>query len=257
MRIGGRELGTIVKAAFKKQHYTAASNMLSVYAHPIDAFGRYLLNLGKYPHTVLVNTPLNKIRLNVYSYHDMLTINEIFCRLDYRSDDTDRVVVDFGSNIGISAAYFLTRSAGSHVYLFEPLGFNIERLRRNLKPFEGRYTLSEVAVGLAEGEVEFGWEESGRYGGVGRTTGQFISVKCVDSNKVLEAIVARHGRIDVLKIDIETLEESVTARIPIEIAKNIRKIFVEYAFASNPLKRTHRMTQYGSVAQFTNLGVTG
>jgi hypothetical protein len=117
--------------------------------------------------------------------------------------------------------------------------------------------LSEVAVGLAEGEVEFGWEESGRYGGVGRTTGQFISVKCVDSNKVLEAIVARHGRIDVLKIDIETLEESVTARIPIEIAKNIRKIFVEYAFASNPLKRTHRMTQYGSVAQFTNLGVTG
>jgi hypothetical protein len=40
MRIGGREMGTIVKAAFKKQHYPAASNMLRVYARPIDAFGR-------------------------------------------------------------------------------------------------------------------------------------------------------------------------------------------------------------------------
>ena len=91
----------------------------------------------------LVHTPLDKIGLNVYSYYDMLTINEMFCRLDYRSDDTNRVVVDFGSNIRISAACFLMRSADPHVYLFEPArGFNIERLRRNPKPFEGRYTLS-------------------------------------------------------------------------------------------------------------------
>ena len=91
----------------------------------------------------MVHTPLDKIGLNVYSYYDMLTINEMFCRLDYRSDDTNRVVVDFGSNIGNSAACFLMRSADPHVYLFEPArGFNIERLRRNLKPFEGRYTLS-------------------------------------------------------------------------------------------------------------------
>src|ERR1039458_2564012 len=107
MRIGGREMGTIVEAAFKKQHYTAASNMLRVYARPIDAFGRYLLNLGKYPHIVLVNTPLDKIRLNVYSYHDILTINEIFCRLDYRSDDTEQVRGDVRAHRGQAGTVFL------------------------------------------------------------------------------------------------------------------------------------------------------
>ena len=167
MVILGRELSSVLKAPFSKRHYIAAINSFSVYVYPIDAFGRYLLNHGNYPHTVLVKSKLGNIQLSVYSYHDMRTINEIFCRLDYLSDDTDKVFVDFGSNIGISAAYFLTRSSNSHAYLFEPLGFNIERLRGNLKPFEDRYTLSEVAVGLSEGQVEFGWENTGRYGGVG------------------------------------------------------------------------------------------
>jgi FkbM family methyltransferase len=256
--IAGRELRSMVRAPFRKRHYIAASRMLSTYVHPVDSVARYLfIGFGEYPHLSLVNSPAGVLELNTYSWHDMLTINEIFCRLDYRSDSTDKIFVDFGSNIGISAAYFLSRSKDSYAYLFEPLRFNIERLRKNLQPFEGRYTLSEVAVGPSEGTVEFGWEETGRYGGVGMETGNSVSVRCVDSNKVLEGILAKHGRIDVLKIDIETLEEAVTTRIPLEIAKKIKKVYVEYAFASNPLSRTHRMSQYSWVSQFANLDLTG
>jgi FkbM family methyltransferase len=160
------------------------------------------------------------------------------------------VFVDFGSNIGISAAYFLSRGRDEFAYLFEPLARNNERLRSNLRPFEGRYSLTEAAVGLAEGEAEFGWEDSGRYGGIGKQTGRYIKVQCLDSNRVLETIIARHGKIDVLKVDIETLERPVVERLTPTLRERIRKIYAEAEFAENPLEATHTYTQYGSVAQF-------
>ncbi|HXE08549.1 MAG TPA: FkbM family methyltransferase [Acidobacteriaceae bacterium] len=244
-------MGTIAKASFERRHLNAAINMFRRYPYPADVFNRYFFMRGTYPAAIPVNTPAGRILLNVYSQHDILTINEIFCRLDYRADDSDEIVVDFGSNIGISAAYFLTTSPASHTYLFEPLISNVERLHKNLAPYQGRYTLTEAAVGTTNGQVEFGWEESGRYGGVGMATGNYISVRCIDSNEILQTIVEKHGRIDILKIDIETLEEAVTTRIPVETARKIKKVYVEFPFSSNPLERTHSHIQYGSVAQFT------
>jgi FkbM family methyltransferase len=252
MKIGNREIGVVLSALGRKRHYVAARNMLRVYRHPVDAFGRYFLGRGQYPADIRINTLSGPLILTVYSYHDILTVNEIFCRLDYRAKEGDRVIVDFGSNIGISAAYFLTSTPNSFVYLFEPLPLNIDRLRSNLRPFESRYALQEIAVGQVDGEVEFGWENTGRYGGIGMKTGRYIPVPCRDSNSILEGIIARNDRIDILKIDIETLERQVTERIPIDIARKIDRIYVECCFHSNPLEHTHNYRQYGTVAQFVN-----
>lgn len=250
MRIGGRPLSTLLAAPLRPQHYIAAANMFRVYKKPLELYHRYLTGGGGYPATVEVRTPLGELALEVYSSHDVLTVNEIFCRGDYRSTASDTIFVDFGSNIGISAAYFLSRSPSAFAYLYEPLPRNVERLRRNLRAFEGRYSLAVQAVGLANGAVSFGWEETGRYGGVGKETGCSVEVDCVDSNDALAGVIARHGRIDVLKVDIETLERQVVERIPVALAERITRVFVEYQFASNPLARTHQMRQYGSVARF-------
>ena len=252
MQVGGRRLRKIAGALLQRRHYYAGLNMLRVYDHPIDALGRYLLGRGKYPSTIVVKTSSGRVHINAYSAHDVLTINEIFCRKDYKATAGDQIVVDFGSNIGISAAYFLSQSPRSRLYLFEPLQFNIERLRNNLQPFAGRFELQEVAVGLGDGEVQFGWENSGRYGGVGMKTGNYVTVKCIDSNRALENVLAAHGHIDILKIDIENLEREVTERIPHDIAEKIDKIYVEYKFSSNPLERTHSLTHYGPIARFVN-----
>jgi len=85
-------------------------------------------------------------------------------------------------------------------------------------------------------------------------TGRYLSVPCRDSNSVLKEIIARHDRIDILKIDIETLERQVTERIPVDVARKIDRIYVEYEFRSNPLELTHSYRQYGSVGQFVNKG---
>ena len=252
MKVGNRELGVALAALSEKRHYVAALNMLRKYRDPASMFGRYLLGHGNYPADIVIRTPTGSLTLVAFSYHDILTINEIFCRLDYPTTARDQVVVDFGSNIGVSAAYFLTSSPASFVYLFEPLPANVERLRHNLRPFEGRYMLYEMAVGEADGEVEFGWEITGRYGGIGQKTGKYVSVTCRDSNKILEEIVTRHNRVDSLKIDIETLERQVTERIPVAIASHISRIYVEHKFDFNPLERTHTLRQYGPIAQFVN-----
>ena len=93
----------------------------------------------------------------------------LFCRWDYRIDPSDRVVVDFGSNIGISALYFhfLTHAPESFVYCFEPLPLNCERLKRTLKNYADRYYLSATAVAPYEGKANFSYEATGRYGSIG------------------------------------------------------------------------------------------
>jgi FkbM family methyltransferase len=250
VRIGGRDTRKIAKAVFDRRHYLAASNMLRLYERPLEMFRRYLTRAGTYPCTVRVATPIGRIDLKLYAQDDVLTVNEIFCRADYQADVGDKVVVDFGSNIGISAAYFLSRGEGTFTYLFEPLPANIEHLRYNLRPFEGRYALEEVAVGTEEGEVQFGWEPTGRYGGVGLPTGNYIKVRCRRARDVLQEVVNRQGKIDILKIDIETMEEAVVGDIPSVLARHIDKVYVEFKFANNPLSETHSLRQRGPIAQF-------
>jgi FkbM family methyltransferase len=250
MKVGGRDLGVICRAAFQRRHYLAAYNMLHVYEEPRKAFGDYLLKVGEYPRAIIVRTPSGPLPLRLYSHDDLLTVNEIFCRKDYPIKIGDKIIVDFGSNIGVSAAYFLSAAPNSHVYLFEPLPMNATRLQDNLKAFQGRFSFNEAAVGLRNGTVEFGWEETGRYGGIGLKRNHSVLVQSLDSNEVLRAVIAEHGRIDVLKIDIESLEQELVERLPDDLAKNIDRIYVEFNFTSNPLIKTHTHHQYGGVAHF-------
>ena len=253
MKIATRDLNRIYSAPLQKRHYIAAKNMFTLYARPFDAYMRYLCGTGDYPTEVTVKTPSGSIPLTVYSSHDLLTVNEIFCREDYKLDGRDQVIVDFGSNIGISAAYFLSRNTRNFAYLFEPVSRNVQRLTANLKGFEDRYELSSVAIALEAGVVAFGCEKTGRYGGIGKLTDDTIQVEAVAANDVLGAIIARHGHIDILKIDIETLERQVVENLTVKLAKRILTCYVEYPFVNNPLSRTHQMVRYGPVAQFRSL----
>ena len=99
--------------------------------------------------------------------------------------------------------------------------------------------------------MEFGWEETGRYGGVG--AGDWPDHRREEpqlDDHPRRSDRLRQGRIDVLKVDIEGLEETVIGDIPATSARHINKIYVEFNFAANPLASTHALTQYGEIAQF-------
>ena len=67
MQIGGRSVTKILTSVLQKQHYIAASNMVRIYERPLDALGRYLLQNGNYPETIIVSTPIGRIPLRIYS----------------------------------------------------------------------------------------------------------------------------------------------------------------------------------------------
>lgn len=251
MKIGGRTLGTISKAVFGYQHYKALWMMMRVYQHPLQILYRYLFSRGAYPFSVRVKTPLGGMSITLYSHHDLLTVNEIFCRLDYSAPLNVSSVVDFGSNIGISALYFLTRNSTCRVKLFEPLPSNIEKLRKTLQGFEKRYSLETVAIGVTDGEVEFGYEPSGRYGGIGKTTLSTLRVPCRDINSVIRDLTHSpdFNSVDILKIDIEGYETAVIRAISPELLPRIQAIFAEVEGPAPDLKGFTKK-RYGSVVRW-------
>jgi FkbM family methyltransferase len=217
----------VAKEVLRGRNYVALWRMWRLYPRFRDNLGRYFLGRGAYPYACQVDTPAGLVAPTLFSYHDMWTMNEVFCRQDYGAQEQANVVVDVGSNIGISALFFLTRNASCRCWLFEPVPRNVERLRTNLAGFEDRYELREAAVAEREGRVRFGVEESGRYGGIGVATGRSIEVDCIGINEVLEQVLSVHPVIDVLKIDTEGTELDIVRGIRSELLRRVRTLYLE------------------------------
>ncbi len=238
MGIQDRRAASVLRAPLSAAHYRAAAGMIRRSPRPMNSARRYVTGWGEYPYRCEVRTPIGLVAPTLYSRHDMLTLNEVFFRGDYRSRGQLHVAVDIGSNIGLSALYFLTRNRASRVFLFEPDGRNVARLRENLSGYADRYSLDEVAVALCDGEGEFGTEPSGRYGllfseaGDGhplyRPTDRVI-VRKREINSVLEGVLRDEERIDVLKIDTEGSELELVRGIKEHLLDAIGTIFYETA----------------------------
>lgn len=232
-------------SVFSKRHWRALRNMMFTYKNFPSAFMRYFFGVGGYPHTIKLKYKGCKsktINITLYSHDDILTVNEIFCRKDYNANNNIKNIVDIGSNIGISALYFLTRNNYSRCYLFEPVPQNILRLKDNLKSFEDRYELNEIAVSDKTMPVEFGIEETGRYGGIGVKTNKTIEVECRHINSVLSEVFQKCNFIDILKIDTEGVEIQTVLTISSEYLNKIGKIYIE-ACPNKPLLSKNDFTQ--------------
>ncbi len=223
-------------ALLKKPFYVAFFNIIRFFEGPLEILIRYVFETGSYPAKFAVRTPLGLQRVSVFSHDDLITFVECFGKLDYVATEDVSLVVDFGSNIGISALYFLTRNPSVKVYLFEPVPRNVERLKENLKGFETRYEIKEWAIGIKEGQADFASEKTGRYGGLIKDGSSHLSqcpperrieVKVQSANKVLREILSRHDSIDILKIDVEGFEAEILAHLEMEVLGRIGRIYAE------------------------------
>jgi len=201
---------------------------------------------------VQLRTPAGLVTPTCFSHHDLLTINEIFCRGDYGAPrDQTGIVVDIGSNIGISALYFLTRNAQAKVYCCEPDPKNIARFKEDLRGLEERYELNCQAVADEGGRIQFGVEPTGRYGGIGVKTGSYITVDWASINDVLDKVLREHRTIDILKMDIEGHKIPVTRAIRREYLTRIRRIYLETIPDTQLHPEFFTQRQYGEICQLT------
>jgi len=233
--LGNRSVRRIASAPFTAAHYSALWGSLKVYPHPLQAMARYIFGGGAYPYRCQLRTPLGRQEVRLWHPDDMQTVTEVFCRGDYAAATDVRNVVDIGSNIGVSALYFLTRNPQGRCHLYEPDPRNVEKLRANLGRFEDRYRLHEYAVADRDGTVDFGIEETGRYGGIGANRPDTIQVECRDVNAVLDEILAEAEEIDVLKVDAEGVEETIVRAIRPDLLRRIKVIYFEMGDPIAPL----------------------
>jgi len=229
--LGGRPVGFVARNVAQPRNYAALANMVRRYPRPLDAAQRYFRARGAYPAQVAVRTPAGTMTPTLWSYHDMITLNEMFCREDYAvspaAPQAPMTVVDIGSNIGLSALYFLTRGPRVRCHLCEPVPRNVERLRANLAPFAGRFEVQQVAVADFDGDATFGIEDTGRYGGLGMDLPDTTTVRCRHINAVLEEVLASASRIDVLKIDVEGHEATLVGAIRPDLLARTELIYAE------------------------------
>ena len=247
-------------ALFKKSFYLAFINILIYFKSPVKVLIRYVFEVGNYPQQFCIDTPLGVQAITAFSHHDLITLVECFGKLDYFAPKDVSVVVDFGSNIGISAFYFLTRNQNVKVYLFEPIPRNIERLKKNLKGFEERYELRECAVGDKNEYHDFACDDTGRYGGLIKedaihfsqwTSDKIISVEVFSANDSLDEILKRHPFIDILKIDVEGYENKILNHLKKNILDCISRIYTE----TEGDQKIHGFSieRYGGIARYYRL----
>jgi FkbM family methyltransferase len=199
--------------------------------HLPEATLRYLTAAGTYPYACHVRTPVGPVRPVLDTPDDLVTVNEIFARQDYRAPDSLAVAVDVGANIGLASLYFLTRNDSSRAYCIEADPKNVVRLRRTLADprLAGRYTLQAVAAAGRDGHASFYTEPTGRYGGLRRgwRNPTDITVPTRDFDTVLGEILEHEPRIDILKIDTEGTEEELVASISPGHLQRIDRIYYE------------------------------
>jgi FkbM family methyltransferase len=250
--LGDRPLGFIAREVVRPANWVALARMPRRYSHPLDGARRYFTTSGEYPHRFEIRTPQGIVTPTLYSHHDMITVNEVFCREDYRVDAEAEVVVDVGSNIGISALYFLTRSASARVWLYEPVPRNVERLRGNLEQFGGRWSLEQVAVADRAGEEPFSVEPTGRYGGLERPHAESIAVRVRHIDEILGEVLASEPGIDVLKIDTEGVEARTLAAACPELLSRVGLVFAEDTDSSISPPAGFEVSRRASVLRLAN-----
>ena len=124
--------------------------------------------------------------------------------------EPDKVIYDIGANIGFFTLMFAKKTGKSgHVYAFEALPENVERLRKNVEinGFIDRVSIMNAAVQDRSGEVDFLIGPSPAMGKVDRSAGRVIdhAQKFMIEGISIDDFVDNLGNPppDIVKVDIE------------------------------------------------------
>ena len=253
-RIGKRSLITFIKRIFQIENYIAVTNFFNVHKKPLGAIFDEIFSLGKYPRLLRFNSPVGEERIKLYSINDFSTFNLIFCRKDYLFRKKDKVVLDIGSNIGLSALYWLTRDDGIIVYCYEPSSTNFKKLKKNLKGFKRRSFIYKNAISNKNFLAYLNIEKSGVYNSLNNQKGInfYKKERCrvLSINSCIEKIIKKHGKIDIIKIDNEGEEVKTVASINKKFWSSINCLNVDGKSVRKFVPKIFNYSKVGSAQRF-------
>jgi FkbM family methyltransferase len=250
IKIGRRDFSEFARRTMDPNNFLAFARMFAVHHRPVRILFEEVFSKGLYPRTVTLKTPTGPLNLMLYSPADMSTLNLIFCRRDYFVPPETKVIVDIGSNIGLSSLFWLTRNDISFVYCYEPSPISFQRLTQNLQAYRNRVSISSHAVSNFTGIVKFGLEPSGVYSSLDLVSENSVECEVIHINKILGDVIQKHGAIDVLKIDSEGHEIRTLEAIEPGYWKHIRSINVDVRDAVSVVPKEFHHSHHSSAERF-------
>ena len=151
---------------------------------------------------------------------------EIFCLDSYQFEQKQEnpVIIDCGSNIGLSLLYYHRNYSGATILAFEPSSTVFEYLQKNCERYGINAELKNEAIWIKDGEISFN-DKGADFGAIGPSE---LTVKAGR----LKDYLLHFKTVDFLKIDIEGAEVAVLEDVN-EALKRVESIFIEYhSFAS-------------------------
>lgn len=172
-------------------------------------------------------------------------VHEVFLEEDYffTCDEPDPVIVDCGSNIGLTVLYFKHRYPGARVLAFEPQPRVYATLRHNVEAngltdvtlFNAALTgTDKTSLTLYHAPATLGDMRATTVAGVAGTRAaplEAVEVRAVRLSTVLPE------RVDLLKIDVEGAEVEVLRELGGALGR-VRQLFLEVHCDSGSKERT-------------------
>jgi FkbM family methyltransferase len=174
-----------------------------------------------------------------FHYHNkssfINTYNEIIKRgiYSFKPKGTNPIIIDCGSNMGLSLLYFCRNYPGCTVYGFEPDDSVYYTLVKNIENFNmNQVILTKKAVWVSDGNLDF-YTDKGMGGRIGVEYENQVPSK-VETVRLRDFISDK--TIDLLKMDIEGAEFKVLQDCEPYLV-NIANIFVEYHSMYNEVQK--------------------
>ncbi|SEJ87841.1 methyltransferase, FkbM family [Propionispira arboris] len=161
--------------------------------------------------------------------YESILVQKIYNFIPQKKDDI--VILDFGSNIGLSLFFFSKKYPKATILGFEPDNRIFDVLKYNLKALQCQNVhVFKQAVWYKDEILSFYSEgaDAGRIEAAGDNAADFIQIQAIDSLVVMN----EYAHIDFLKIDIEGAETVVLRHIAKKL-KDVDNIFVEYHSAAD------------------------
>ena len=250
IKIGKRPLSEVINRVFKKDLFEIIKNFFIVHKNPMQAMYEEFFTKGKYPK--LIETKIG-VKIKLFSYGDFSTFNLVFCRQDYLADKKINAVLDIGSNIGITAHYWLFKNPKVKIYCYEPSKKNFKRLTENTKKFKKNIKLKQSAVSNFNGYSKLYKSKTGVNDSIiDKVSKDFEKIKEIKINDILKKIFSNFKNLEILKIDTEGCEREILKSIDKKYFKKIRIINIEGSNYNNLVPKYFRYSFNASASRFEN-----
>lgn len=173
-------------------------------------------------------------------YELLHTYSEIFGNEIYRftAADASPLIIDCGSNIGMSVLYFKQLYPDASIIAFEPDQSNFALLKKNIEVNKLQHIeLNQSAVWTKNGTIFFEASESE----ASRISNSRDNAREVKSERLAD-LLSRQKKVDFLKIDIEGAEWEVIKDCAAFLTV-VQHMFLEYHGKTNDTQRLNELLQ--------------